>query len=98
MNLPRCGRAIHERCLVLGAGHSERVDLVDVSSCRILLSVTMKRFSLDQKRLVSYERAIVIGMSTKERSSSQTRTQPSGTVAIRCPYGPYRLDHQEAVG
>ena len=35
MNLPRCGRAIHERCLVLGAGHSERVDLVDVSSCRI---------------------------------------------------------------
>ena len=45
MNLPCRGRAIHERCLVLGAGHSERVDLMDVSSCRILLSVMTKRFS-----------------------------------------------------
>ena len=50
MNSAYFGRAMHEKPLVLGTGHSETVDPVDGSNSLIALSDTTKRWSLAQRR------------------------------------------------
>ena len=90
MNSPCFGRAMQEKRLALGTGHSETVDPVDAPNCLIVLSDTTKRWLLDQRRPALHCVVTCNGMCTSKRPpTSQTRTESQVEVAIRSPRGEY---------
>ena len=91
MNFPCFSRAMDEKSVLSGIGHSETADPVDASICFNLLSDITKRWLLNQRRPVLNNGVTLTLMSTSKRPSllSQTRTESGVAVAIRSPRGEY---------
>ena len=88
---PCFGRAMHEKWMLSGTGHSKTADPVDASIRLILRSDTTKRSLSNQRRPVLNHGVTFPGMSTSKRPSllSYIRTESGVAVAIRSPCGEY---------
>ena len=91
MNFPCFGRAMHEKMLPSGTGHSRPADRVDASNPLILLSDMTKRRPWNQRGTVSLYGVTVTMISTRKRPLmlSQTQTELRVAIAIRSPCGEY---------
>jgi hypothetical protein len=84
MNSPFFGKAMHDKLILSGTGHSESADPVDASICLILLLDITKRWLLNQRRPVLHHRVTLLGCTRASGHCCCPRLERNGQWLLRC--------------